>query len=308
MFKIILIHGINNEKSSPEEIGSEWQSAIQEGLRRIGFMPKDGLSFLQAYYGDDLYEETEAWAREGLDGRVMGPDDEALAPRIGQLYRALYERCGISDETIADFMRKEAESETEFTPLARGIHKRSYKAIARAIEHVVPGKGHFLTGVFAKQAAAYLFKPGLKDRIDKLVGDQVFETLSADDKVIVIAHSLGTIVAYDLIRSYDQVSVKVFVTLGSPLGAAMVSERLGPPFICLPNVETWINGADPEDFVALTPELNGTNIGCNLIENHVDLDNGYEDAHGIAAYLMQAKIAGALAKALTQTGTPLERP
>ncbi|RDL47661.1 hypothetical protein BLJAPNOD_05382 [Ensifer sp. M14] len=300
MFKIILIHGINNHQRSAEEIGSEWQTALLEGMRQIRFTPSiSDIRFQAAYYGDVLYEETEEWARQGSDGRVMGPEDEAVAPRIDQLYRALYERCGVTDAMIADFRRKEAETEHEVTPLARGIHKRSYKAIARAIEYVNPGKGQFLTGVFAKQAAAYLFKPGLKERIDKLVAKQVFETLNADDKIIIIAHSLGTLVAYDLLRSYSEIPVKTFVTLGSPLGAAMIMDRLGPPFICLPNVGAWVNGTDPKDFVALGPRLDGKNIGCDLIENHVDLDNGHEDAHGIAPYLRQAKIAGAIEKAIT---------
>jgi hypothetical protein len=52
---------------------------------------------------------------------------------------------------------------------------------------------------------------------------------------VVVAHSLGTIVSYRLLRRYGaKAQVKLFVTLGSPLGIDVVKARLRPPPLQLP--------------------------------------------------------------------------
>ena len=73
------------------------------------------------------------------------------------------------------------------------------------------------------QAAAYLHKPGLKEKIDDLVKDQIFDRLPKDENVVIISHSLGTVIAYSLLlRLRHQVHVKLLLTAGSPLGIEIV--------------------------------------------------------------------------------------
>jgi hypothetical protein len=167
------------------------------------------------------------------------------------------------------------------------------KAIARALEKVLPSKGKTVARAFISQAAAYLHKPSLKEKIDDLVMTQIIDGLPKDEKVVIISHSLGTIVAYDLMRRLrHQVKVKLLLTAGSPLGIEIVKRRLGgPPLICLPNVERWVNVSDSEDFVALETRLTGKTFGCDKITNIDQLDNGDEDAHDILKYLAHEVVA-----------------
>lgn len=120
--------------------------------------------------------------------------------------------------------------------------------------------------------------------------------LSNDEEVIIISHSLGTIVAYALmLRLRHKVNVKVLVTAGSPLGVEIVKRRLGPPLICPTNVKKWINASDPEDFVALESKLNGQTFGCDQVINIDQIDNGNEDAHDIRQYLAHGIVAKEIA-------------
>jgi len=176
--------------------------------------------------------------------------------------------------------------------MAKGIHKSWLKAIARALEKVLLSNGKTVARAFISQAAAYLHKPGLKEKIDDLVMTQIIDGLPKDEKVVVISHSLGTIVAYDLMRRLrHQVKVKLLLTAGSPLGIEIVKRRLGPPLICLPNVDKWVNASDREDFVALQTKLTSTTFGCDKIQNNDQLDNGDEDAHDILKYLAHDVVA-----------------
>jgi len=80
-------------------------------------------------------------------------------------------------------------------------------------------------------------------------------------KSMLIAHSMGSIDAYDVLREPGQginpLTVSQFVTIGSPLGLAHVKrkfqlERPDTRF-CTTSIvsRSWVNYADRRDYVAL---------------------------------------------------------
>lgn len=101
--------------------------------------------------------------------------------------------------------------------MAKGIHKKWLKALARALEKILPTRGKYVAKKYLKQASAYLQKNDLKKQIDKRVYEQVFESVDENDPICVISHSLGTITAYSLLmQSRNALKPKVLFTLGSP--------------------------------------------------------------------------------------------
>jgi subtilisin family serine protease len=79
---------------------------------------------------------------------------------------------------------------------------------------------------------------------------------------IVIAHSQGSMIAYDVLRALkrEEADVRLFVTIGSPLGMAEVQDVLkdiGGPLRVPDCVARWVNVAERLDPVALDPELKG---------------------------------------------------
>lgn len=85
--------------------------------------------------------------------------------------------------------------------------------------------------------------------------------LEAGKDVMVIGHSLGSIVAYDVLSmlscSGPASSGKVsrLVTLGSPLGVSYVQHRLRNWKKFPNNVSAWVNITAKDDFVALDEEV-----------------------------------------------------
>lgn len=93
-----------------------------------------------------------------------------------------------------------------------------------------------------------------------------------DDEIMLIAHSMGTIISYDTLRDMGRskaaadraIKVPYFVTIGSPLGISLVKrkiksertydkkERLRTPSIV---TKSWINFADRRDIVAVDAKL-----------------------------------------------------
>ena len=79
---------------------------------------------------------------------------------------------------------------------------------------------------------------------------------------IVIAHSQGSMIAYDVLRALkrEEADVRLFVTIGSPLGMDEVQDvlkEIGGPLRVPECVARWVNVAERLDPVALDPELKG---------------------------------------------------
>jgi hypothetical protein len=303
MATVLLIHGINNQDNSKENIETQWAEALRKGATAAGLSIPDGTRFLAAFYGDILYQETESWDPDAEKPGVRAmsaksPDEDYADDATAELYMEFQRKLNVTDDQVIAAL-EQGDEVPAHRRMARGIHKRWLKAIARVIENVLPTKGKYLARAFLRQAAAYLQKPGLKEKIDNLVKKQIFDGLVDDEDIIIISHSLGTIVAYSLmLRLRHQVQAKLLLSAGSPLGVVAVKKRLGPPLICLPNAGRWVNAADPEDFVALRPKLDASTFGCDQIVNLAQLDNGEEDAHSIVEYLSHAEVAWEVASLL----------
>ncbi|QEN14840.1 hypothetical protein ACRDU6_21110 [Mycolicibacterium sp. ELW1] len=123
--------------------------------------------------------------------------------------------------------------------------------------------------------AYYIGMESMRHKVLDVVRREILSHTSADDDLVVIAHSLGSVVAYDLLADQDNAlgdrRVKLFVTVGSPLGLKLVKARLhgrqpavpaGAPLKVIESNARWLNGYDVLDIVALihplAPEFKGT--------------------------------------------------
>jgi hypothetical protein len=170
------------------------------------------------------------------------------------------------------------------------------KAAARFIEKISPFKGAIALGILG-QAHAYLKRPHIMKEVD----DIVRPSLEGDEPMVIVAHSLGTIVTYRLLREFAEANkprqCPLYLTLGSPLGIDVVRRSFSLPRTRPKDIARWLNGADPEDFVALRPALDEQSFGWG-IDNISDIDNGYDDPHSIVGYLSDKRIANAIVASL----------
>ena len=125
------------------------------------------------------------------------------------------------------------------------------------------------------------------------VRDRVASVIS-DDTEVVVAHSMGTIVTYEVLSVRTGPPVHL-VTIGSPLGGPFVSSKLEPQPTGLPvGVRTWTNVAAAGDMACLNPHL-ATSFGELVID--LAIDNGHR-AHDPEPYLNAGATGRAIATAL----------
>ncbi|MFD6096374.1 hypothetical protein ACFWF4_08720 [Nocardiopsis flavescens] len=145
-----------------------------------------------------------------------------------------------------------------------------------------------------KQVNRYLSDPDLRLAARKRVLDRI-----TPHTRVVIAHSLGSVVAYEALCSAPDHSVRALVTLGSPLGMRLIFDRLDPtpqgawPGGTHPDF-TWTNITDPSDPVAAIDDLT-TQFGTHV--RAAQVHNG-PHAHDATSYLTDTITGQATAEGL----------
>jgi len=181
-------------------------------------------------------------------------------------------------------------------------------------ERLVPGAGYLARSVFA-DVAVYLGDADARRSVLNIVGKEFDACLAAaaegQEPMIVVGHSLGSVVVNDLLNERDDAAVDLLVTVGSPLGLRAMRDGLQAAVNRRPlwpkAVRSWVNASDPRDVIALIPALGrnrffaedyerNPDARCDVL-NLVDIDNETRNRHGIVGYLADPGIARAIAQA-----------
>lgn len=288
--RMIYVHGIKQQGKSQEVIRRTWSAALLGGAVEAGEDTSTLETMTSAtfapFYGDRLFALSDSvnnWnaVAMGVDG-----EDDAFAEFASGIVREMALRAG------AD--QSELEAEVEITPMGAGIHKKWLKAASIALERHAPFLAPHALKILG-QAHAYLTRQHITDEVNAIVRP-AFET---EEPLVVVAHSLGTVVSYNLLRERAAKGLEcpLFLTLGSPLGIGEVLKHFDLPRNVPKGVGRWVNAADPEDFVALHPRLGRPHFSDGIV-NIDDVENGYDDPHDILRYLTDRRVREAICEAL----------
>lgn len=288
--RIVFVHGIHQQGKSAASLKDEWLPHL---LRGAGDDRLGKIEIAVPFYGDRLRDMT---ANADSIAVAQGPDGQPDADEAAFLASALAETAtaaGIGTRAI-EAEQRAMMRETGDVGDQSFVMNRRFNAIVRLIEKVSPLHGTLVMRLL-KQANAYLKTPGVGDAIDAIV-----EPVLRQGPAVIVAHSLGTVVTFKLLRRIalagTPIDVPLLVTLGSPLPLMAVQAALGPAFNRPAGVARWLNAVDPDDFIALGRGLD-ENSFAGGIENIVDIDNDPDDAHAISGYIGDRRVAAAIAQA-----------
>ncbi|MBY3555210.1 lipase family protein [Modestobacter lapidis] len=154
------------------------------------------------------------------------------------------------------------------------------------------------------QVNRYMSSDGLRGAVLR----RVLEHLPSEGEIVLVGHSLGSVVAIDLLDHLSvDLKVKRFITIGSPAGSLFIHEKTERLLKRFPygTVEDWSNLLGRADPVTAGRGLGGTFPAAQ------DFFVGIGHQHAACAYFEHASVATLLGEALQgslgQELAPIER-
>lgn len=115
-------------------------------------------------------------------------------------------------------------------------------------------------------------------------------------EVVVVTHSLGTVVAYHLLcefaKSGHELHVPLLITMGSPLGVEAVKRYIDLPHRIPANIARWENYFDRGDPVSLGKALS-SQLATGIVDDG-SINNQTTNAHSDEGYLGQQAVRASL--------------
>jgi hypothetical protein len=111
--------------------------------------------------------------------------------------------------------------------------------------------------------------------------------------VVVVSHSLGTIIAYDVLRERAR-NVPLLITAGSPLAVQEIQDLVTAPLLVPNGVTVWRNVADARDLVALDKTIRPEYAPADRVRDFLVV-NDSDNHHDIRTYLRTAPVHDAVA-------------
>lgn len=263
---LLFLHGIND---GGDEL---WRVPLNDALSRFGrdAFPEDRI----------LTPDYRAALRGQTDGAAMPPTTWERPPK-DQWRRA-----------TTDYLARMAELEARLRPLANAEPLR-----VKPPELVDVPPAVSLVEAARRYARSHKVKATVLS-----MARQSLDVLPDGSRIVILAHSLGTVVAADLLtRLPATIEVLVLVTMGSPLGAIETFRpRALDQFPC-DKVRAWVNVFEPRD-----PVTGGRGVSQyfpNAIDVPVTLNDWYIPAvthqHGAQFYCSHGAVAATITHAIS---------
>jgi hypothetical protein len=239
---IIGVHGLS-PKPPEDEHSKDWVRAICEGLKRnlnVDVAP-ERLGFQLVYWADWLERDPIKPSEDKepyLPAEGTGPllsyrerrRDEGLRKLLGEIAKPID---WANSAPSIDWIRK---------------HTGLDDAGALLLQKRLVDLG------------TYYDNPGKRDMLRKRLAEALLR--NEGKRIMLVAHSMGSIVAYDVLREFGRdrptMTIDHLVTLGSPLGLPYVVDRIRHENAAVRTpsvVQRWTNQADRRDPVAIDVHL-----------------------------------------------------
>ena len=277
-YMILGIHGLANKPDEPT-LEAWWKKSILEGLKLNCGNEEQKIDFEIVY-----------WAGIRYKAPIPNKNNpELYCPVKGKDTLKKY-KDGWFDDVVASGL----------SWLAKPLDwAKQYLGVSKLADKLLNAK--------LKDLASYYKNPNqmeqMRDKfVEKLEGQQ-------GKRLMVIAHSMGSIIAYDVLRSLGRerrdIQVDHFITIGSPLGLPHVKYKIWNEYnlVRTPSiVQKWTNFSDRRDPVALDVHLSddyapndyNVQVKDDLVINTYKSPKGDPNYHKSYGYLRAPELSQAV--------------
>lgn len=256
MEKVIIgIHGLMN-KPPKELLGYWWHESIREGLVKNCEIEEPEFDFEIVFWADLLYKERLHDDANFYFDSLYNPEPYAPA-KPGKLKRY--------KDGMWDQVRRQA-----LDVAGDGFDLLHFNFNLDNLFTLPLNQIGFVRDLqfYYNNDPEILNRQGELEPVQKVLRDELKQVILAhqEQEIMLVSHSMGSIIAYDAIRDLGQeepdTKVEHFITIGSPLGLPyvkkqIIKERDYSPDVRTPTIVTkgWRNYTDKRDPIALDAHL-----------------------------------------------------
>ncbi|WP_425917687.1 hypothetical protein [Acinetobacter sp. TSRC1-2] len=292
--KIIFIHGMNQQNYDEKSLKKHWSNVFQIGLNHSGQnIDVNSLEIKLPFYGDLL-------SKHHLYNTV---DLDTFLPKsISHLHLPFYlgHNTCIDQEhrpcvtSLPTFNPNHSETLTQRLSIISALTKdHAFRELSLFLNHY-PKLHETLIHKFLIETYLYLSNPDFMHEVHH----RIMSHLDPNKDHIIVAHSLGSVIAYNLLHRFKNFRLQRFITLGSPLAFKVVQAKLVAPISRPPQLHgDWFNFYSPEDFLTAFPLSEAPfNFDPPIINQAImTLIN---NPHNISGYLQHPAVIKSIVEAL----------
>ncbi|MFH4157684.1 lipase family protein [Acinetobacter bereziniae] len=293
--KIIFIHGMNQQNYNADNLKQHWLDIFQQGINELKLaISTTELDISLPFYGDLI-------TKHQLSNRF---DLDAFLPKSWVNFH-LHKHSATAPSTVLNtaptipilpyFMPEHELKLSKRLYLASQLFKDKALKEFSVILNNFPKLHESLIHKFLIETYLYLANPQFMDEVHQ----RISASLEADQSHVIVAHSLGTVIAYNLLQQLSpQYKIQRFITLGSPLAFKVIQSKLTPPIqspTCLNG--DWHNFYSPDDFLTAFPLVNAPFDFQPAILN-TSISTFIHSPHQIAGYLQHPAVIKNIVEAL----------
>jgi hypothetical protein len=297
----------------------KWLGGLAKGLVLAGGTPVPEAAAYFPYYANALADaiaahEAAGGAEPDLEIPGTSSKDEMILEAAAQLgFRPEVELAIEDPELAAQTPASQLELAAQ-APAASlefpGVPFIRVPVVRAALQFISRKTGvpDWVIERYLTDVGYYLTVSSMRELVFTPVRQAIAEAAEVSDELVVVGHSLGSVVAYDTLQDLPHgVTVRLFVTAGSPLGFPAVQRHLAgvKDDNSKPGVPArrrgddqrleWVNAFDVRDVVALIHPLNGTFHGGAIRDERTFNPSG---PHSIEDYLADPDVARPIGSAL----------
>ncbi|OTG81696.1 hypothetical protein [Acinetobacter sp. ANC 4648] len=248
--KIIFLHGMNQQNYTADSLKEHWTSIFAKGIDELCLKVNvEQLNIVLPFYGDLM-------TKHQLSNKF---DLDAFLPKSILNFHLNHHRAIEPDIQLSNLNIPELPifTKTQILSLSTRLYLASQFAKDIALKEFFTILNNFpklqesLIHKFLIETYMYLTCSEFMQEVNQ----RVLESLEEGEEHIIVSHSLGTVIAYNLLQQLDpKFCIQRFITLGSPLAFRMIQCKVIHPIIHPKSLcGDWYNFYSDDDFLTAFP-------------------------------------------------------
>lgn len=295
--KILFIHGMNQQKYTAQSLQKYWCDIFNQGINDCHISLKSPLNIQLAFYGDLI-------TAHHLSNHF---DVDTLLPKFLLDFHVPYFSKKPSSTLVPHISSIPTFSSQHPMPIKTQLYLASQIIKDSALREFVLLLNHFpqlhesLIHRFLIETYLYLDNPTFLQEVHQ----RVLSCLDPREEYIIVAHSLGTVIAYNLLQHiHSNYTIRRFITLGSPLAFRVIQSKITHPIVRPMSLHgDWFNFYSRDDFLTAFP-LSDTPFNFEPPIFNQQIHTFINHPHNIIGYLQHPAVIQAILKLILTTQPP----